>query len=550
MAYVADMSKCTPQSAMSESLEPNRWRLVAYESAEVSGTMLMASPLVNAPDVSLPLAAKGWHTVSIGYWYPQFSGATKVALKVKLSSDPCFTTIADTVQDTLNVTTLRETFWKHADLTNEKIVFGQQSKGTALPAYVAYVKLEPLSNAQVEQIRADRADRSKRTIIGSNDCGFLGAKGVTDEQGIREQVEIYRDSDIGRIDWAVCYGDITTYPSMVGWDYRQQRSKTYPAEHQKAFCESLCGLFDRGIVPYKVAMDHAHSIGMEFYAMFRLGIGGYPAPMDGEGRLPTERPDLRMLARDGTPLPKLSYAFPEVRQVMLDIIQEVTDDDELDGIDLCWIRGAPFIGYEKPVADAFNSRHGLDIMDVADDDERLCRLRGEFLTDFMREVRKITNAVADRRGRPMSVCAMTLGGTFETCLYRGYDTETWVKENLVDEVMASTIHTRFLQANGVREVIYNGPDGPVTYMRAVLAMAESGADGIFIWDINGPQELAHHWALLRRLGHTEELISMKLKDALPGVKHIPLKSVGGMDAEHTYLWGNVEGKALIVYTNG
>ena len=549
MIYLADMSKCTPAAALSERPKPNHWRMVPYESAEVSGTLLAAAPLTRAPDVTLPLAATGWHAVSVGYWYPQFSGAERVALKVKLSGDPCFITIADNEQDALNVTTLRETFWKYADLTGQEIVFGQQSKGIAYPAYVAYVKLEPLSDPQVEQIQADRADRSKKILIGSNDGGCVGAKGITTEEEIREQLEVYRDTDMGRLHWAVCYGDTTNYVSKVGWNYNQQADR-YAEQYANSYLDSVAELEAKGIVAHKVAMDHAHSMGIEFYVMFRLGMGGYPAPMDAEGGLCHDRPDLRQIDRDGTPLSKLSYAFPEVRQRMLDIIAEVTDDDELDGIDLCWIRGAPFIGYEKPVAEAFRSRYGQEATEVAVDDPRLCQLRAEYLTDFMRQVRKITNAVADRRGRPLAVSAMPLGGTLAQNVYRGYDTDTWVNEGLVDELMAAPLHTRFFHANSVREVLYVGPDGRNYYMQAVRRMANSGADGIFVWDITGPQDLANHWALLRRLGHTTELLELEGKGALPAVKRIPLKSVNGMDTEHTYHWGNVEGQALIFYTNG
>jgi len=111
--------------------------------------------------------------------------------------------------------------------------------------------------------------------------------------------------------------------------------------------------------------------GVKFYTMYRLGIGTYPPPMDSTGGLYAERPDLRLVDRDGTPLPRLSDAFGEVRQRMLDIIAD-TVDDNVDGVDLCF--------------------------------------------------------------------------------------KTWVDEKLIDEYFTASIHTAYLHANGILQVLYSGPD--------------------------------------------------------------------------------------------
>ena len=41
-----------------------------------------------------------------------------------------------------------------------------------------------------------------------------------------------------------------------------------------------------------------------------------------------------------------------LQQRVLDLMEEVIDD-EVDGINICWMRGLPVIGYEQPVVDAF-----------------------------------------------------------------------------------------------------------------------------------------------------------------------------------------------------
>lgn len=550
MTYFSDMSKCLPQSALSKEARQNHWRLIEYESDEVSGKMISAGPMTCAPDVTYPLDVKGWHAIYVGYWNPYFVApfGGRVEVKIKLKSDPCFITIGDNEIEDLSATSLREVFWKYADLTSEELTIGQQNKGQIQCAFLAYIKLEPLTDEQIRHIKAQQARQDTKIVISSNDgASWNQTKAPTTKEDILEQVEIYRNSDVGRIDWAVCYGEMTNYPSKVGFNYYADVNRDFITQTFKNECESLNTLNSRGLVPYKIAMEHAHSIGLEFHIMFRMGIGSYPPPMDSMGGLFAARSDLRIVARDGTPLPKLSYAFTEVREHMLNIIREVVDD-QVDGINLCWIRGAPYVGYEEPVAKAFREQFGRDIKSVADDDEQLCCLRASYLTEFMREVRKITDEIGEKRGRKLTVTAMTTG-TLSQEIYCGWDTKTWVQEKLVDAMAASAIYTRYFQANGVRHFLCFGPkptEPPSQYFELAVLRAETGSDGFFVWDLNSVQELSSHWSVLRQFGHHEKIIESKGK--ISAVKKIKLKSVGTMDVEHTYNWG--AGQALIFYTNG
>lgn len=94
--YLTDMSKCLPRSALSKASQPNHWRTARYESEEVSGTMIVTGGISNAPDVTYPLEMTGWHAIYVGY-ATAIHGET-VATRVRLASDPCFTTIEGRVQ--------------------------------------------------------------------------------------------------------------------------------------------------------------------------------------------------------------------------------------------------------------------------------------------------------------------------------------------------------------------------------------------------------------------------------------------------------------------
>ena len=96
-----------------------------------------------------------------------------------------------------------------------------------------------------------------------------------------ELIEPYRYSDVGKVIWAVSYGDLTNYPSNVGSYWARERdvpitaaSNSYLLGEQAAY-QSLRALASNRIIPQAVAAEHAHSMGLKFDAMFRLSMLGF-----------------------------------------------------------------------------------------------------------------------------------------------------------------------------------------------------------------------------------------------------------------------------------
>ena len=48
-SYVTDLSRCTPQSALSDRAAAGRWRMLPYETDTLAGVMLRADPETAAP---------------------------------------------------------------------------------------------------------------------------------------------------------------------------------------------------------------------------------------------------------------------------------------------------------------------------------------------------------------------------------------------------------------------------------------------------------------------------------------------------------------------
>ena len=84
--YVTDMGECMPRLALSDARRKYHWQVVPYETAEFSGRMLIAGPETQAPQVSLPLRASGWHRIHLGLW----SNWTDDMARVRLTRDRSF----------------------------------------------------------------------------------------------------------------------------------------------------------------------------------------------------------------------------------------------------------------------------------------------------------------------------------------------------------------------------------------------------------------------------------------------------------------------------
>ena len=114
-------------------------------------------------------------------------------------------------------------------------------------------------------------------------------------------------------------------------------------------------------------------------------------------------PEYRQVLRDGTVIEKASYAFPEVQQLMLNLIREATTLIDADGINLCYTRGPRFLSYEQPILDAFTSKYGEDARSVDPEDPRLLEVRAGIMTGFMYKVRQTLDEVGAEKGKRLEL---------------------------------------------------------------------------------------------------------------------------------------------------
>ena len=543
--YITDLDRCQPPTVLSSEADRGRWRMLSYEADGASGVMLLAGPETAAPEITYPLRVFGWHAVSIGAFGGHFESET-TSVEARLSGEETFSRLATPVERGGRSgqgaeVQLREVFWKVADLTGQELVLRQTFWRVAPGdgpgslqghnARVAYIKLVPLSDAEIGAYKADLGRTDTRRLFAHNDAhGIHFSYRPTTAEEIRRNIEPYRDTDFSRIYWEAGGGDRTQYFSRIGTPPTHDRVKDFGRTGDRLLAESWRALRTQGIDPLQVAVDYTHEIGLELHAAYRVAGFHFPPPLD-RARPDSFyglHPELRGTDAGGRRTPRLAYTYPETRAFAVSLLREMASFGA-DGVALLYNRRPPLVEYEPPLVEGFKAEYGLDPHQVDEMDPRWLTYRARILTQFMREVREAMDAASEEqgRGRRIEVSAIVMS-TEEENLYRGMDLRAWVDEGLVDTLIpytsAPNLNSFVESWTDVRDLdffIALTKDTPCKlapnlmprnmsaedYMRRAASLHDAGIENFFFWDCTenrgGPD--AQSWSAMRRLGHREEV---------------------------------------------
>ena len=528
--YLTDLDRCQPQSALSPKPLPGHWRLLPYETDHLKGVMLVAGHETDAPEVTYPLHQQGWHAIHLGlYSYIHSSTIGMVTkVQVRLKSDAVFYSMTHlgALRGGLHQSRIDEYFWKHTDLSEEDLILRQVPGSLALggkssqPAWIAYIKLVPLSEAKVRAVMKDRRRKDTRRL-------FVGPGGVTAESIVG--MEWYRHTDFARVYWDAAWGDQCNYPTKIGLRPSREFSQDPYRTSDRLDTESWQLLRKKGIDPVFAAVEHAHDVGVEFHAGYRAAGFHFPPPFGefNSGGLYERHPEWRGIDRQGRSTPRCSYAFAEVRQFVVSLLAEMAEYP-IDGVALFYNRRPPLVEYEAPVVEGFQAQYGEDPQQLDERDPRWLSYRATFLTLFMREVREAMEkaAGAQNRSKPLEVSAIVMSSREEN-LYYAMDLEAWIKEGLVDTIIPYTSapgldssKDSWVDPSDAEFFLRITRDTPCKlalnlmprsltakqYRSRAHALYQAGVEHLFFWDGGwgrGGSDSA--WEATRRLGHREEI---------------------------------------------
>ena len=266
-------------------------------------------------------------------------------------------------------------------------------------------------------------------IIFNNDGGYL--KHAEFPMSVEDLLErIYgplAGTQVGALSWCVGVEE-AHWPSdrlpMIG----EAEGRRYLSVRDMRRAESLRAMFDADADLYGQLVRRGHQMGLGVYASVRMNDNHFWSdaerrvkPLRPEEMAATERPHLTAFRKrhpewvlgEGAPAwaaTSWNMAMPEIREYTLQRITEACELADWDGVELDWQRHA----FHLPEEDAYRLRYTL--------------------TDLQCAVRRLTDAIAQRRGRPFYVI-VRVGASRETNRRVGYDLEAWIEEGLCDIVV-------------------------------------------------------------------------------------------------------------------
>jgi len=372
--YLSDLNNCQPQSALSPWARRGVWRTINYKTDTFSGAMLVATEESEAPDVTYPVRRAGWHEIYVGIYRKPFEEPKQV--QVKLTDDPAFIKLEGLPGEKDHQENwIDEIFWKAADLTGRGITLRQIRLPTVRHAWVAYIKLVRLSDEQVAALHADRRREDTKRLFVHTDAHFSNVTGSKEE--LLKYLEPLRHTDVARVYWEAEGGDRVLYFSKIAQDYAAPLHDAdgaanvfFPRKIDREWAEMWTAYRLNGVDPLRVAAEFSHKIGVELHASYRTAGFVYPPPHDDlYGQFARKHSELLCVDRDGTKLPRVSYAFPETRRYVISLFREMAEYP-IDGVCVLYNRRPLLVAYEAPLVEGFKSRFGVDPRKLDPRDER------------------------------------------------------------------------------------------------------------------------------------------------------------------------------------
>ena len=255
-----------------------------------------------------------------------------------------------------------------------------------------------------------------------NDDGWiLGTDGppLTPDILRDKMISPYADSPVDVFLWSIGGHEVYDFETEIG----ERLGEGYDDldEQQQRKRDNLDILSAEHGGPVTVIAQLCHQAGMRFFPSVRMNEHyDMEESSPNYGRLRREHPEL-CIGKPGEQIPPgnldwgirtgLNYATDGAREHMLRIIFELIGRFDIDGIELDFMRHPAFFRIEEAYAQRY------------------------LMTDLVRQVRRQLESEGAAEGRELSL-AVRVPPTLGDCARIGLDVEAWIREGLVDLLIA------------------------------------------------------------------------------------------------------------------
>ena len=340
-------------------------------------------------------------------------------------------------------------------------------------------------------MRKRLAQRHRRVIYNDDGCHSRPYK--TAEELISLRVRQVADTQVDTICYCTGGGGLFWgHQPKVGEVLGEFVDET-SAQYVKDGRDGLIALEKLGTDPLAVVVDFGHKNNMEVFWSYRMNNPECSFAPWSKSRRKREHPEYLMgVESDWGKHPQThpkawwtlwDFARPEVRNYILRIFEDVCQRYDIDGIELDFIRHPLFF------------RPNLDGRPAEPEHVAM-------MTDLVRRIRAMTERVATERGRPLLV-SVRAPLSVQSCLAIGLDVPTYLKEDLMDIMIAGQDYIQMAVASSLRDMVDLGheyqvpvyallvPPKPYDLYRfdnrawwgAAMNRWYWGADGIYLFNL-------------------------------------------------------------------
>jgi hypothetical protein len=366
----------------------------------------------------------------------------------------------------------------------------------------------PVSNSALKAWRQPAVDRARRLIFNNdgNEPVYY-VTNLTAADLLQPRTAALVGSQVDSIfycTWSSGFGMFTHF-TKVGQVFTTRES-LFARNKMEA-------LLAANLDPLRVMLDFAKSNRLEFFWSLRMNdthdgsMTDYGPIMFQANRLKMEHPEY-LLGKRGEKLKHgawsgVDYARPEIRDLAFYFVEEVCRNYDVDGVELDFFRHPVFFK---------STTRG----ETATAEE--CAQ----MTDLMRRIRTMVDAVGQKRGRPLLI-AMRVPDSVEYCRAIGLELDHWLADDLLDLLIVSSYFqlndwdysVALARKHGVK--IYPSLDEArlkdeianklrrttLAYRGRAAKVWSAGADGVYLFNYFNPRS-----PLWRELGDATSLAKM------------------------------------------
>lgn len=422
---------CTPQENISSIRNLSTWNSVPYETANVTGTMLLSMQNSRPQNVELAPKLTGWYRIFVGIGAYGISAEDTLntnVVNMKLTRDGAFMHLAPSGHSGYAYHAVQESFWRCADMTGQNVEIAKHPYGAPTDAMLAWVRFVPMEQDEVDAHLADLGRTDTKRIYATNDMhGMLGNYGLRNADDWHTTVQEYVESDV---EW-LSVENITIFDGEPSTGSAETFAFSRPCD--EIIQERLKKDFTPEMLTDLAA--YGKKQGIKMCVSMRMGAWGLEFPYDQMyfvNAFAEAHQELRCVDRDGSPIDALSYMYEPVQEYILNQFVTMAGTG-CDAVEMIFSRGVPYVLFEQPFVDRFLKEYGEDPRYLPLDDARVTEARCQVVTELVRKLRARLDEVYGAGKVRLHARAQF---SIWDCRHVGVDLETWAKEGLIHAVIS------------------------------------------------------------------------------------------------------------------